>query len=114
VNLTVKSPHHQEGHEKRPWGCGFASRRLRAVFSLDRVEPMPMPQRRRFKQTTSLHDRLAAWSKKILEQAANLPPGPQRNALLKKARQADTASAWKTGPNSPGFGRIMGDGYDAQ
>jgi hypothetical protein len=83
--------------------------RLRAVFSLDRVEPMPMPQRRRFKQTTSLHDRLAAWSEKILEQAANLPPGPEREALLKRARQADTASAWKTRPNSPGFGRIMGE-----
>jgi hypothetical protein len=51
-----------------------------------------MQRRRRFKQASSLRERLAEWAKEVREQAAHLPPGPDREALLKKARQADTAS----------------------
>ena len=51
-----------------------------------------MLQRRRFKQQLTLQDRLAAWSKQVEEEAAKLPPGPERNALIKKARQADIAN----------------------
>ncbi|QPF94095.1 hypothetical protein [Bradyrhizobium commune] len=50
-----------------------------------------MTKRRRFKQQLSLEDRLSAWVKQIQEQAAKLPPGPERDALLKRARQADMA-----------------------
>jgi hypothetical protein len=49
-------------------------------------------KRRRFKQQLSLRDRLSAWAKGVKEQTEQLPPGPQREAMLKKARQADTAS----------------------
>lgn len=59
-----------------------------------------MQKRRRFKQQFTLQDRLAAWSKEILAQAAALPPGPEREALIKKARQAEVASHmddWATG-----------------
>ena len=49
-------------------------------------------RRRRFKQFLSLQDRLSAWAEQVRVQAAGLPPGPERDALLKKARQADTAA----------------------
>lgn len=60
-----------------------------------------MQKRRRIKQQFTLQDRLIAWSKEILAQAAALPPGPERDALVKKARQAELASHvddWATAP----------------
>jgi hypothetical protein len=51
-----------------------------------------MLKRRRFKQSQSLQDRLTAWTERVREQAAKLPPGSQRDALLKKMRQADIAA----------------------
>ncbi|PPQ19164.1 hypothetical protein CV770_11840 [Bradyrhizobium sp. AC87j1] len=51
-----------------------------------------MSRRRRFKQQLTLQDRLSAWVKQVEEQASRLPPGPERDALLKKARQADVAN----------------------
>jgi hypothetical protein len=60
-------------------------------------------QRRRFKQTLSLQDRLNAWAAQVREQAEMLPPGPERDALLKKVRQADTASHLEDWANSPGL-----------
>ena len=51
-----------------------------------------MSERRRFIQTIPLKDRLALFAKEIREKASQLRPGPEQRALLKKARQADTAS----------------------
>jgi hypothetical protein len=51
-----------------------------------------MVKRRRFKQQLSLQDRLTAWVKLVQEEASRLPPGPERDALLKKARQAELAN----------------------
>lgn len=51
-----------------------------------------MAKRRRFKQTVPLKDRLDTWAQEVRVQAEQLPPGPEREALLKKARQADIAS----------------------
>jgi hypothetical protein len=62
-----------------------------------------MQHRRRFKQTLSLQDRLTAWAKGVRDQAAVLPPGSEREALLKKARQADTAAHLEDWANSPGL-----------
>ena len=62
-----------------------------------------MLKRRRFRQTKSLQDRLAAWAEEVRQQAAKLPPGPERDALLKKLRQADTASHLDDWANSPGL-----------
>jgi hypothetical protein len=62
-----------------------------------------MLKRRRFSQTKSLQDRLAAWAEEVRERAAKLPPGPERDALLKKLRQADTASHLDDWANSPGL-----------
>lgn len=51
-----------------------------------------MQRRRRFKQTVSLKERLASFAKEAREKASELRPGPEQDALLKKARLADTAS----------------------
>jgi len=62
-----------------------------------------MQKRRRFKQQLTLQDRLAAWSAEVREQAAKMPPGPEREALIKKARQADVASHMDDWAHSPGL-----------
>jgi hypothetical protein len=62
-----------------------------------------MIKRRRFKHTVSLNDRLSAFAGDARDQAALLPAGPERDALMKKARQADTASHLEDWVNSPGL-----------
>jgi hypothetical protein len=59
-------------------------------------------QRQRFKQTESLKDRLEAFARKSREKAENLS-GAERDALLRKARQADTAAHLDGWANSPGL-----------
>ena len=61
-----------------------------------------MQQRRRFKQTVSLEERLSEEAKRLREEARSLPPGAAREALLRKARQAETGShmsEWLRSPN---------------
>jgi hypothetical protein len=60
-------------------------------------------RRRRFKQTTSLQERLSVFAKEAREKASLLPPGLERQDLLKKARQADTAAHIDDWANSPGL-----------
>jgi hypothetical protein len=62
-----------------------------------------MQYRRRFKQTEALKDRLASFAKKARERASLLPPGPERDDLLRRASQADTASHVDEWVNSPGL-----------
>jgi hypothetical protein len=62
-----------------------------------------MQRRRRFKQITSLKDRLASFAKEVREKASLLPPGEERTDLLRRARQADTASHLDEWVNSPGL-----------
>ena len=62
-----------------------------------------MKHRRRVKQTTSLRDRLALFANEAREKAAQLRPGPEQDELLKKARQADTASHLDDWANSRGL-----------
>jgi hypothetical protein len=62
-----------------------------------------MQKRRRFKQTESLQDRLRIFADDVRARAAALPPGAERDALLKKARQADTASHLNEWVNSTGL-----------
>jgi hypothetical protein len=59
--------------------------------------------RRRFKQQTSLQDRLATFAKLARERALLLQPGAERDELLRKARQADTAAHLNEWTNSPGL-----------
>ena len=60
-------------------------------------------RRRRFKQTKSFRDRLQTFAQEARDQASHLPPGIEREALLKKARQADTASHIDEWAHSPGL-----------
>jgi len=62
-----------------------------------------MFKRRRFKQQLTLQDRLSAWVKQVKDDASRLPPGPERDALLKKARQAELANHLHDWVKSPGL-----------
>ena len=62
-----------------------------------------MEHRKRFKQEATLQDRIIAWAKEVRAQAAELPHGPERDALLKKVRQAETAMHLDDWANSPGL-----------
>ena len=61
-----------------------------------------MQQRRRFKQVTTLQDRIAEWAEQVRSQAAQMPPGPARDELLKKLRQSETAMHMDDWANSSG------------
>ena len=62
-----------------------------------------MLKRRRQKQTISFKDRLAEWAEKIRKQAARLPPGTERDEMLKKTNQTNTTAHLDDWANSPGL-----------
>lgn len=51
-----------------------------------------MHKRRHFAQTETLEDRLAAEAIELREKAKVMPPGLERDLLLRKARQAETGA----------------------
>lgn len=51
-----------------------------------------MSMRRRFAQTDPLEKRLAAEAVRLRKEAGESPPGPERDRLLRRARQAETGS----------------------
>jgi len=55
------------------------------------------------KQNLSLRDRLTKWADGVRKQAFALPPGKEQDDLLRKARQADTASHMADWVNSSGL-----------
>jgi hypothetical protein len=58
-------------------------------------------QRRRFKNTLTFPDRLSNEADRLRAQAEAIPPSKERDELLRKARQAETAShinEWLTSP----------------
>jgi hypothetical protein len=60
-------------------------------------------QRRRFKQIQSLEERLSEEAKRLRAKAKLLPPGAARDALIRKARQAETGSHMSEWLTSPGL-----------
>ena len=62
-----------------------------------------MKSRRRFKQSTSLEARLTEEAKRLRNRAKLLPPGAEREALIKKARQAEIGSHMTEWLTSPGL-----------
>jgi hypothetical protein len=58
---------------------------------------------RRFKQTVPLNERLTVWAKEVMAKALALPPGPERDELLKKAREAEIAAHLNDWAHSPGL-----------
>ena len=51
----------------------------------------------------TLQERLQLWAEKVRADAEKLRPGPEKDALLKKARQTDTACHLDDWANSPGL-----------
>ena len=49
-------------------------------------------QRRRFTQTAPLGQRLEEQAKRLRHEAKGTPPGIERERLIRRARQAETAS----------------------
>jgi hypothetical protein len=63
-----------------------------------------MQKHRRIKQKPSLRDRLAAFAEDARNRAAKLEPGSvEHEDVLRKVRQADTASHLEEWVNSPGL-----------
>jgi hypothetical protein len=58
---------------------------------------------RRMKQSSPLEDRLEQMAEHCRQKAAHLPPGPERDELIRKARQAETASHLTEWVLSPGL-----------
>ena len=62
-----------------------------------------MIKRRRFKQSDSLEDRLAAEAIRLREEAKAMKPGASREEALRKARQAETGAHMSEWLRSPGL-----------
>ena len=62
-----------------------------------------MQQRRRFKQTTTLDQRLSEQAERLRKEAQGTPPGVKRDDLLRRARQAQTAAHMQEWITSPGL-----------
>ena len=62
-----------------------------------------MNTRRRLKQQLSPQDQLASFAKTAREVAAFLPPGAEKDELLRKARQADATAHLKEWIESAGL-----------
>lgn len=62
-----------------------------------------MPERRRVKQTSSLEERMAEQAAKLKAMADQLPAGTKREALLKRARIAETGAHLSNWIQSPGL-----------
>ena len=65
-----------------------------------------MQERRRFKQSAPLDQRLTEEARRLREEAQGTPPGFAREQLIRRARQAETAAhmhEWLTtpGPQAP-------------
>ena len=58
-------------------------------------------KRKRIRHTASFEERLAMQAQRLKEQAQTLPPGTDREMLLKRVQQTETAcriNAWLTSP----------------
>lgn len=60
-------------------------------------------QRRRFKRTTTLDQRLSEEAQRLRKEARGTPPGIERERLIRKARQDETAAHMQEWLSSPGL-----------
>ncbi len=81
-------------------GTRIAANRLHTLVYLSWSQTM---QRRRIKHSRTREEGLAEESKRLREQANHLPMGHEREALLKRASLADTASHLSEWLTSPGL-----------
>jgi hypothetical protein len=64
------------------------------------VQPRNFP-----KQTRPLQDRIASFARRIREKASLLPPGKEKDDLLRRARLADRIQSEQLGLFTPEIGR---------
>jgi hypothetical protein len=67
-------------------------------------------KRRRFKQTTSLGERLAQEASRLRDRASALSPGPEQTQLWRKVQQAETAlriDEWLASPGESPPANVM-------
>lgn len=62
-----------------------------------------MKKRRRFQQTDPLDKRLSQEAERLRHEARDTLPGVEREQLVRKARQAETAARMSEWLNSPGL-----------
>jgi hypothetical protein len=62
-----------------------------------------MSERRRVKHTVTFEQRLAAEAQRLKAEAGELPQGKARDDMMRKARQAETASHMNEWLSSPGL-----------
>jgi len=62
-----------------------------------------MIKRRRFKQTSSLTERLVEDVEQLKQQLATVPPGPERDLIVRRIRQNETAAHIDEWLRSPGL-----------
>jgi hypothetical protein len=62
-------------------------------------------QRRRIKHEISLKERIADQICRLKDEAEKLPQGNEREEMIRRARQAETASHLTEWLNSPGLAR---------
>jgi hypothetical protein len=60
-------------------------------------------QRRSFRNILTFPDRMAKEAERFRQEAETKPPGQERDDLLRKARQAETAAHIDQWINSPGL-----------
>jgi hypothetical protein len=60
-------------------------------------------ERRHSKQTTTLDERLEEQARRLRDEARGTPPGVERDNLIRRARQAETASRLHDWLLSPGL-----------
>jgi hypothetical protein len=60
-------------------------------------------QRKRFTQTITLGDRLAKEAARLKQKSRTMPVGKERESLMRKARQLETASHINEWLSSPGL-----------
>jgi hypothetical protein len=72
-------------------------------LGIQATELAQMPERRRIKHTESLENRLANQARRLREEASQLRPGPKRDELIRRARQAETGSHLSEWLRSPGL-----------
>jgi hypothetical protein len=60
-----------------------------------------MQAQRRFKQGTALETRLDDEAKRLRDEACQLPPGAERESLMRKAREVEVTSEMVNWINSP-------------
>ncbi len=64
---------------------------------------MMIKRRNRFKQTETLEERLAHQARELRDRAKAMPSGVEKEALLKRARQAETGAHLSEWLQSPGL-----------